>query len=209
MPSVVDFNYSPCALVLETNPLERVSFQSFPDRGIGEGYSATYAPTTGRAAEPFGRIWGGGDWAAIQLELEFRAGLSRSEIGPPGIAIGKMINKINWLKACPFPRPDTRPARQAKVVAGQPKSFGKTDQTSYGGQAADPPIILFVWGMFMTLRGVVTDWRLTWTGPYEPISGKPHGAEISLSFQPQSGFYPNWYDIRDGSMPNTILGRFI
>lgn len=210
MVSIIDFSHSPCALVLHDAPNERLQFESFPvEEGITEGYNADYVKTTGRAAEPFGRIWQGGDWNPINITLEFRAGLSALDLGPRGVVIGRMLNKVNWLKAAPFPRTLQRPSRSPKNELGKPKTFGRTQMMSYGGQTADPPIVLFVWGLFMTLRGRVTAWTVTWKGPYEPISGKPHGALVAVTFQPESGFYPNWYDIRDGSIPNSIVARLL
>jgi hypothetical protein len=59
----------------------------------------------------------------------------------------------------------------------------------------------------MILEGVITAWTVQWKGPYEVISGKPHGALVSLTFQPHTGTYPNWYTIKRGSIPGGILGR--
>jgi len=81
--------------------------------------------------------------------------------------------------------------------------------SSYGGQAADPPLILFVWGLFMVIKGRISAWTVNWTGPYEPVTGRPHGAKVGLTFQPESGFYPNWYDISDGPFPSTFSGKII
>jgi hypothetical protein len=204
--------YSPCALVLEQMPTERVQFESFPaDEGITEGYNADYVKTGGRAAEPYGRMWQGGDWNPINITLEFHAGMSYLEVGTPGQVIGQMIKKVDWLKALPFPRPMTRPMRAGKSDLGKRQAVGVSGFASYGGQTADPPIVLFVWGLFMTLKGRVTAWTVTWKGPYEVISGKPHHASVALTFQPESGFYPNWYDIVDGyrGVPTAFLGRFI
>jgi len=203
-------DFSPCALVLKNNPKEQVRFQSFPvEGGITEGYNTEYAKTIGTAAEPFGRMWRGGDWNPIQLDLEFRAGLRRSDLGPPGFVIGRMIRNVNWLKAAAFPRTETRVARKTKGELGEQKRLGRSEMRSYGGQAADPPIVLFVWGIFMTLRGRISAWTVNWTGPYEPITGKPHGAKVGLTFQPESGFYPNWYDIREGSIPGSLSGKVL
>ena len=212
MVSYLDFNWSPCALVLKDDPREQVRFESFPlETGITEGYNADYTKTVGRAAEPFGRIWQGGDWNPINLELEFRAGISFFDRTIPtvGLVIGKMLNKVNWLKAAAFPRTRVRPARSAKNELGKPKTFGKTDLASYGGQTADPPMVLFVWGLFMTLQGRITAWTVTWKPPFDPITGKPHGASVNLTYQPESSFYPNWYDIRDGSIPNTLVAQLL
>jgi len=207
MVSVIDFNYSPCALVLEDDITSRIMFQSFPyEEGIVEGYNADYTKTGGRASEPFGRMWQGGDWNPVNISLQFRAGLSIDDFGPPGVVIGKMLRKVSWIKATPFPRTKTRPAPTVTTGA---KGFGKAGSTSYGGQAANPPYVLFVWGLFMTLRGKVTAWTVNWKGPYEPISGKPHGADVQLTFQPESGFYPNWWDISEGSNPSSVVARIL
>jgi len=210
MVSVIDFNYSPCALVLKNDPTSRIEFQSFPvEEGITEGYNADYVKTSGRAAEPFGRLWQGGDWNPININLQFRAGMDLASFGPRGVIIGRMLNKVNWIKAAPFPRPRLRPQRAAKYKLGEAKKFARTAMSSYGGQTADPPFVLFVWGLFMTLQGKVTAWTVTWMGPYEPISGKPHGANVQLTFQPESGFYPNWYDIKDGYTPDSLVARLL
>jgi len=199
----------PCALAIEDNPEQIVYFPSFPvDAGIIEGYRADYTATGGRASEPFGRIWEGGDWSPIDLTLDFRAGLDTFDLGPPAVVIGRMINKINWLKATAFPRTDNEPLRAAQAPSSTgAKTFGKAANTSYSGQAADPPYVLFIWGFFMILRGRIISWEVNWKGPFEPISGKPHGAEVSLTFQPESRFYHNWYDVVKGNMPNTLLAR--
>jgi len=208
MPSVVDFSYSPCALVLEAEPTEQVRFQSFPvEEGIVEGYNADYVKTPGRASEPFGRMWTGGDWAPINLSLEFRAGMSYLELGTPGRTIGKMISKVDWLKAAAFPRTLVRSPRNLKADIGPIESSSSLfGPTPYGGQTQDPPIVLFVWGFFMVLRGRITAWTVTWKGPFQPISGKPHGANVQLTFQPESGMYPDWYTIKDGTIPSNVGG---
>jgi len=224
--------YIPCALVLEDDPTQRVQFESFPvEDGVSEGYNADYAKTDGRAAEPLGRMWVGGDWQAINISLVYRAGLSFFEIGPPGVAISRMIEKVNWLKAAAFPRTKTRqvpaqkgnalPAAFAAASGIGPVSsiFGAVGQAQnlqsssrMATQAAEPPYVLFVWGLFMTLRGRVTAWQVRWTGPYDPITAKPHGAEVMLTYQPESGFYPDWYSVRDtggGKVPSSLVGRLL
>lgn len=205
---MIGTEYSPCALMLKDNPIEQVRFESFPiDGGITEGYNADYTKTVGRAAEPFGRMWQGGDWNPIQLDLEFRAGIGRYDLGPPGTVIGRMVRKVNWLKAAAFPRTLTRSGRSTKNDLGEQAKYGRQNYASYGGQCADPPLALFVWGVFMVIQGRVTAWTVNWVGPYEPITGRPHGAKVGLTFQPESGFYPNWYDVRDGSFPPTVAGK--
>jgi hypothetical protein len=207
--------FIPCALVLEKNPTERVQFESFPaEEGITEGYNADYAKLGDKySGEPIRRTWQGGDWNPISITLNFRAGLNPLEIGPIGVAIGRMLGKVNWLKASTFPRPDTYTPAGKKALPSGAKSAGASKASGIlSGLAGRPPYVLFVWGLFMTLRGRIPAWTVQWQGPYEPISGKPHGAIVTLTFQPESGFFPNWYSVRDtggGNTPASVVSRFI
>lgn len=207
--------YVPCALVLEDDQTERVQFESFPvDEGITEGYNADYTKMGDKqAGEPIRRTWRGGDWNPISITLNFRAGLNPLESGPIGLAIGRMVGKVNWLKASTFPRPDTYTPVGRKPLPTETKSAGEKKEGSVlAGLAGRPPHILFVWGLFMTLRGRIPAWTVQWQGPYEPLSGKPHGATVSLTFQPESGFFPNWWSVREtggGKVPSSIVSRFI
>jgi hypothetical protein len=204
----------PCRLVLESDPTSFIPFNSFPlEEGITEGYNADYTKLGEKqAGEPNRRTWRGGDWQPISLTLNFRAGMNPLERGnSTEQAIARMLTKVRWIEASSFPRPDTYTpvARKAlpsrKRTAGSAKIAGGT----LSGLKGRPPHILFQWGVFMTLRGRVPAWTVNWQAPFEPISGKPHGAVVTFTFQIENGFFPNWYSVNErgaGMVPGSIVG---
>lgn len=199
--------FVPCMFMLEDAPEEELRFESFPvDEGITEGYNADYTKDPLPVSEPRQRSYRGGDWNPIQFTLHFRAGISLADRGAPGTVIGRMINKVNWLEAAAFPRTTERTGghwgRFQELAGGGMGQVGHVSKGSPG-----PPIVVFFWGLFMNLRGRVIAWTVQWQGPYDPVSGKPHGALVGLTYQPESGFYPNWWDVKGGKMPQGITGR--
>jgi len=175
-----------CALVLEDAPTERLVFSSFPvGEGINENYTTNWNPTKGTAPEPLFWKWAGGSWTNFTLSLEFVAGIDAEALDPRSEAqlIADMKSKVRWCQALGFPRGRTR------------RPPGERRTNAYPG---DPPVVLVTYGRFMTLRCLCFGANVIWRGPFDHVTADPHGAKVDISLQRVSGFYPDWYDIKEG-----------
>jgi len=175
-----------CSLVLEADPRQRLNFESFPaDQGIPENYQSTWKPAVeGGASEPLFWTWGGGGWANWTLTLNFQAGAgSQAGAGATDDQIlQEMERKLRWIQALGAPRGRKRQPSELRTNA----------------RPGDPPIVLVVLGAFMTLRCICLGPSITWTGPFDPVTARPHGAKAEIPLQRVSGFYPDWYTIAEG-----------
>jgi hypothetical protein len=97
-----------------------------------------------------------------------------------------MYKKVRWCQALPFPRSDSKPppGQSFSVVGGI------------------PPYVLIAFGSFMTIRGLPTGVNITWLGPWDPKSGRPHGAKVDIIVQPHMKVYPDWYYISGAAGSN-------
>jgi len=189
MPELSSIKPAPptmCALVLEKEPTEAntLRFESFPvEEGIAENYSSKWsADTQTRASEPLVWMWSGGGWSEYTITLEFAAGLWDRQDDPRDDEqlLKAMEAKVRWLQAIAFPK-------------GQKQPPGLS--LSYVG---DPPYVLLVFGSFMTLRCVCTGVIVKWKAPFHPNSARPYAASVSIQLQRVSGFYPDFYRIKEG-----------
>jgi|GEM_PF-1810466 len=181
-----------CSLVLEADPLNRLNFESFPsEEGIREQYQSNWKPgIEAGASEPLYWTWQGGGWANWTLTLKFQAGATES--ATPGKTddqiLQEMERKLRWIQALGAPRGRKRQPSELRTNA----------------RPGDPPYILVVFGGFMTLRNLCLGASVQWTGPYDPVTARPHGAKAEIALQRVSGFYPDWYTIAEGK--TTLTG---
>lgn len=207
-------NVSQCSLVLEDNPVggdSKLVFESFPEDGIEEGYSVNgYREiAANRMPQPGYVAYRGGNWSAFSLVLKFRAGdelgrqvalsqLQTSDL--EGILIN-MQRKVRWCQALAFPLERnattfTNRIRERARLGGLSESA--LTQVDLGQLTRnDPPIVLVVFGSFLTLRCYVTAYSIKWTHPFHPITAHPYGAEVTLQFQRLELDYPTWESIRN------------
>lgn len=164
------------------------------DEGIPERYQSNWkARIEGGASEPPLWTWQGGGWANWTLTLEFHAGAT--EGGGSGSReefLSAVERKARWILALGAPRGRKRPPNQLRTNA----------------RPGDPPIVLVVFGSFMTLRCICLGTNLTWLPPFEPKTVQPYSAKLEIALQRRSGFYPDWYTIAEGkkTLTNTEQG---
>jgi hypothetical protein len=224
---------SQCALVLEDNPVgddSRLDFESFPEDGIEEAYTVEgYREIAGsRMPQPLFAAYRGGNWNAMSLVLNFRAGdnlgrevaiseLSRNDLDALLVA---MERKARWCQALSFPlerNATTFTNRvKAKAIRGQlsrARSGGGISESALRSADLsqltrnDPPILLLVFGSFLTVRCYTTGYSLKWTHPFHPLTAQPYGCEVTLSLQRLELEYPTWDSIRNapGALPPSPL----
>lgn len=203
-----------CALVLEDNPVgadSRLSFESFPESGFDEAYSvAGYREIAAdRMPQPGFAAYRGGNWNNFSLDLKFRANrftgrhVTVGEMTPAelGAILLQMERKVRWCQALSFPL-----ERDAKTFQERVQSkpiFGgmnKSDMSTVSlGQLTrnDPPLVLVVFGSFLTLRCYCTGYTIKWEHPFHPVTAQPYGATVSLQFLRLDKEYPTWESIRN------------
>lgn len=215
LPGLTYTNVRQCALVLEDNPVNgdsRLEFESFPEDGIEESYSVNgYREIAGgRMPQPGFAAYRGGNWSSFTLVLKFRAGgqaptrkatlsaITESDL--EGILI-EMQRKARWCQALCFPL-----ERQATSLTNRIQRRARTGGISESalqqaglGQLTrnDPPLVLVVFGSFLTLRCYCTGYAIKWEHPFHPATAHPYGAEVSLQFQRLELEYPTWETIRN------------
>jgi hypothetical protein len=70
---------------------------------------------------------------------------------------------------------------------------------------------LIVFGSFLVLRGYITNVSLRWQPPFHPITVRPYGCTVTISFQRLDASYPTWRSIRNSAggseySPRNITG---
>lgn len=175
-----------CAITLEKNPSREntIRFESFPvDEGITEIYSSKWsADSETRAAEPLVWQWAGGGWSEYTLALEFVAGLwdDPNDTWDAQELCKRMENKVRLLQAFAFPKGSKQPPGVSLSYVG------------------DPPYVLLTLGSFMVIRCLVTGVTVKWKGPFDPVTARPGSCSVSVQLQRVSGFYPDFYRIKEG-----------
>jgi hypothetical protein len=155
--------------------------------------------TRGLQSQSLYAYYGGGQFGAFSLSLDFVAGLHDS-ISPPqnyapmskalreamGVENARkelfldLEKKIRWCQALCFPKPKNPPSKKDAYYVSQ-------------GQ---PPRVLITIGEFLTLLGVVQSCNISWNGPWDPIRARPSTANVQLQIERLNYAYPDWYDIR-------------
>jgi len=211
-------NTTQCALVLENNPVgadSRLYFESFPADGFEESYSlGGYREIAAdRMPQPGFVAYRGGNWSAFTLELKFRANgrlptqrkLNQLTSADLDAILTTMERKVRWCQALAFPL--ERNAVNIEKRLSRARSLGLDQATleDISGlvKRNDPPIVLVVFGSFLTLRTYLTGYTIKWEGPFHPLTAQPYGATVTLSFQRLDKNYPTWESIRNsaGSLP--------
>lgn len=191
-----------CSIALKEKPTERLLFESFPSM-ITETYSVRYRSKNTRATATTFNYYQGGDYGDFSLTLYFAAGLHQAinttisgrhlqKQAMPEISrktlqtdteLQKMENKVRWLEALCFPRPDKQRLSKTRkfVVAGR------------------PPRVLVTFGRFITIDGQSTGVTIRWGAKFHPISARPYAAEVTIGFKRLSTFYLDWYDVTSGT----------
>ena len=204
-----------CALVLEDRPIpddSRLNFESFPGE-VEETYSLNaYSELGGEyVSQPSHISYRGGMWSPWTLTLNFRAGITQDDqataprpLGPLQITnagieqrLIEMERKARWCQALAFPiDPSAHPRVQADSPAAANVSANASG-TKKRNDRVDPPIVLIVFGSWWVQRAYVTNVSIKWQGPWHPVSARPYGAEVSLTFKPFNAALPTWSSIRE------------
>ena len=202
-----------------------LEFESFPGE-VEETYALNEYREMGgdRMPQPSFVAYRGGNWNPFTLQLIFRAGrrqgdqiaqqaglrttpLALTDAELQQILI-RMERKVRWCQALGFPleralgettvRQITSSARANQFAAAQgiPPSQSTTEKLS-SLRRNDPPIVLIVFGSWWVQRAYAKNVSVKWTGPWHPISVRPYGAEVTITFQPIKAVYPTWQLIRD------------
>jgi|CXWL01.1.fsa_nt_gi hypothetical protein len=210
---------SMCALVLEDVPAasddSRLVFETFPGT-LEQSYSLSpYRKIGGnRMPQPSFATYQGGDWGPFPLTLKFRAA-ERVAVDPNNLApadleglLIEMERKVNWTEAICFPleRANLEAQRIVARASASNAAFPSAAATDAAAKLRrnDPPFILIVIGSWRTIRGYCTNWRCTWEGPWHPISARPYGATVSMTFVPIMPEYPTFQTIRDQAKGFTV-----
>lgn len=204
-------NTTPCALVLEDNPVgedSRLYFDSFPQDGIEQAYNLAPYKELGqnRMAQPGYVTYQGGDWAPFPLELKFVAGQSLAGATPSSISptdlediLTEMEAKVNWVQAACFPleRVNAEAGRiLAKMANAGQVPTAATTEAAGKLKRVDPPVVLIVFGSWRIIRGLMTNFRVNWSGPFHPTTVQPYVAQVKVAFKPVMIEYPTWESIR-------------
>ena len=62
-----------------------------------------------------------------------------------------------------------------------------------------PPMCLLVFGSFLVIRGYITNVALRWQPPFHPVTVRPYGCTVTISFQRIDASYPTWRSIRNSA----------
>lgn len=213
-------NVSQCALVLEDNPVNgdsRLDFESFPEDGFEEAYTVEgYREIAGsRMPQPLFAAYRGGNWNDFALTLRFRAGdqlrreveisqLTRNDLDA---LLVSMERKARWCQALCFPLERNATTFTNRIRARA--QAGGIDESALRSvdlnqlTRNDPPIVLVVFGSFLTLRCYATSYSLKWTHPFHPVTAQPYGCDVNLTFKRLELDYPTWDSIRNspGALP--------
>jgi len=216
-----------CAIVLEDRPTgidARMPFESF-EQEIEEAYALDgyqeYAKN--RMPQPGYAAYRGGNWSAMNLTLHFRAdGTFGSPVVEGKVPISEidgilidMERKVRWFEALGFPLRRSASAfadRQiARAQAAGLNVLPATQKALRSQVRNDPPIVLIVFGSFLVVRGYIMSVALRWQPPFHPVSVRPYGCTVTLSFQRIDASYPTWRSIRNSaggseSTPKNITG---
>lgn len=221
-------NVATCALVLEDLPVgfdSKLLFESFPEGGIEESYSVNgYREIAAdRMPQPGGAAYRGGNWSAFSLELKFRAGnalggvasietLSTTDLES---ILTQMERRARWCQALTFPGLERSATSFIERIEANAREAGIDEATLKSanlGQLSrrDPPMVLVVFGSWMTLRCYATGYSMRWEHPFHPVTVQPYGCTVTLSLQRLDKGYPTWKSIRNqaGGLPQspTVTG---
>lgn len=208
-----------CALVLEDDPVgpdSRLAFESFPEE-IEEVYTVSpYREIGGdRASQPGFVAYRGGNWGAFNLVLEFQAGMKYTPIlsDVTGIldtldptTIDRLLieneRKVRWCQAMAFPLARSFGATAARILpqastGGTGTSAIQASQLGDKLTRHDPPIVLIVFGAWYIIRAYCMGVTVKWRGPWHPVTARPYGGVVSMTFQPIMEQYPDWQTIRN------------
>jgi len=214
------------ALVLEDNPVgddSRLDFETFPE-SIEEVYALTSYRQIGadRMPQPGGVAYRGGNWSTFSLMLEFRVG-SRAG-GNPGQPpanydrarfeqeMQEMSRKARWCQALGFPLErklgelGNRIVRKFSSGGGSPVVSARVRQALSELRRNDPPKVLVVFGAWMTIRGYAENISVKWMPPFDPVTTRPTGCQVSMQIQPLMVDYPTWQSIRNGAWEQQAEG---
>lgn len=202
------------AIVLEDTPVgadARLEFESFPGQWEESYRLKGYRKMGGhRMPQPQFATYQGGDWGPFPLTLVFRAGIGDgSFVQDPQQAQQRdiesilitMERKVWWCIALGFPLEKQNVEAQrilasATATGALPASSVSQEQVAKL-KRNDPPFVLIILGTWRVIRGYLTTLSWTWKPPFHPVSGRPYGAEIRMSFQPIMPAYPTWNSIRN------------
>lgn len=222
-----------CALVLEDNPVgadSRLEFETF-DTGLEEGYAVTsYKELAGeRMPQPGYVNYRGGDWQPFNLKLMFYAGTALASgtgvsqaSGPSAYDAAdieniliEMESKVRWCQALTFPLERSAGSIGKRVLARA--NTANVEASAAATEAVgklrrnDPPFVLIVFGSWMVIRGYVLNTSIKWKEPFHPVSARPYGAEVDISFKPSLIEYPTWDTIRNragqGGLTTALASR--
>jgi hypothetical protein len=113
----------------------------------------------------------------------------------------EMERKARWCQALTFPLERNLGAAGERILgrarANNIAPSEAATEAIKNLKRNDPPVVLVVFGSWMTIRGYVTQTSLKWLTPWHPVSARPYGCEVTLNIQPQLEEYPTWQTIRN------------
>jgi hypothetical protein len=213
-----------CELVLEDVPdtvQGSLAFESFP-LDIEETYALNEYREMGgdRMPQPRFVAYRGGNWTPFTLQLIFRAGnrqagtVAQTIVRQPARTqtdaqlqqlLIAMEKKVRWCQALAFPLERALGGVAIRQVFGQAQadrgrgvaSSSDTTNAINSLRRNDPPIVLIVYGSWWVQRCYVKNVSVKWTSPFHPVTVRPYGAEVNITFQPIKAVYPTFQLISD------------
>lgn len=216
-------NVATCALVLEDNPVgpdSKLYFESFPDGGIEQSYAVNgYREIAAdRMPQPGGVAYRGGNWSSFSLELKFRAANATGNVASVETLstadlesiLVTMERKARWCEALHFPGLERSATSFTQRIEADARFAGIDEATLKSANLSqltrrDPPMVLVVFGSWMTLRMYATGYSMRWEHPFHPVTVQPYGCTVTLSLQRLDKGYPTWKSIRNqaGGLPQS------